>query len=289
MGSIIGRKVRTSTWNGESCLAYAEKAFAIIERFGIKAYTWQDLGYPAMLSEIFDPPYMVFARGNVGCLKNRCVSIVGTRRICSQAAESTLRFASECSENGLTVVSGLAYGVDTFAHRGAVSVANGLTAAVLPCGIDTVAPLGNTRLAARIIENGGVLLSEYLPGTPLEAWRFVKRNRLIAALSSVTVVMQAPPGSGALITADFALGYNRYLMFHKDCFCPDARGLTEKTVEALKVKNTKSAMEKIEHSSENYVRDGAPVFGTFQEFLCNLESGPGVSMKSNIQPELAFQ
>ncbi|MBR6193373.1 MAG: DNA-processing protein DprA [Treponema sp.] len=287
LGATVGRAIKNAAWDGKRCLAASERSLAIIERLGIKAYTAGDRGYPAMFSQMFDPPYMVFARGEIGCIEKRCVSIVGTRRVCQKCAESTLNFAGKCASEGLTVVSGLAYGVDTFAHRGALS-SGGLTAAVMPCGIDTVVPAGNRTLASRILEGGGLLLSEYLPGVPSETWRYVKRNRLIAALSSVTVVTQAPPGSGALITADFALNYNRYLMFHRDCFCEQASQLTEKTVAELRMKNTKAALGKIENSSENYVRDGAPVFGSYDEFVRALEECPDPSEKKSNQPELAF-
>ena len=277
IGSIIGRKIKSSGWDGNKCLALTERCGLIMERFGIKAVSCRDPGYPAMLSESFDPPYVIYFRGNLGCLEKKCVSIVGTRRICARCAESTRDFASECASNGLTVVSGLAYGVDTFAHKGALSVDGGLTAAVLPGGIDSIAPRGNTALAARILGSGGLLMSEYLPGLQPEAWRFVKRNRIVAALSSVTVVTQAPPGSGALITAGFALDYNRYLMFHSDCFCAEAMETTEKAVRELRMKNTGAAMSKLENSAESYVRDGAPVFSDFSGFLRALECDAGRS------------
>ncbi|MBQ1833993.1 MAG: DNA-protecting protein DprA [Treponema sp.] len=266
IASIIKRQIRSEGWDGKRCLALAERAFAVLERFGIKAFSSRDKGYPVLFQEIFDPPYMVFARGDIGCLGKKCVSVVGTRRICPECAENTIEFASDCASDGLTVASGLAYGVDTFAHKGVLSVKGGSTAAVLPCGIDTVMPRGNVSLAARILESGGVLLSEYLPGVPSESWRYVKRNRLIAALSPVTVVMQAPPGSGALITVDFALGYNRIPAFHKGCFCDAAEKLVNQAKASLIAKNTGAALRKLEFSCESYVKEGAPVFGNYEEF-----------------------
>lgn len=288
MSILIGRRIKSDSWDGRRCLALAERSFSIIEKFGIRAISSEDNDFPPMLKEIFDPPYIIFARGDIKCLEKKCVSVVGTRRVCSVCAQSTYNFSAECASNGLTVVSGLAYGVDTYAHRGALSVENGLTAAVLPCGIDTVVPYGNARFASKILDKGGVLVSEYVPGSPAEAWRFVKRNRLIAALSSVVTVTQAPPGSGALITADFALGYNRYLAFHGDCFCPEAKLLTEKTVAALLAKNTRAASEKIQRSCENFVMDGAPVFKDYKEFCNILRDVDGVQQEKKLQPEMAF-
>lgn len=264
---ILGRTIKTQLWNGEKTVALAEKDFRILERLDIRGTVFGEDDFPSMLFNIYDPPYMVFYRGDLSCLKNRCVSVVGTRRVCPDCAKSTQDFSQDCAYNGMTVVSGLAYGVDSFAHRGALYASGGLTCGVLPCGIDTISPSGNKGLAKKILERDGLLLSEYLPGVPSEAWRYVKRNRLVAALSPVTVVTQAPPGSGALITADFALGYNRYLMFHENCFCSDAKFLTEKSIISLKAKKTKAALFKIQHSCENYVKDGAQVFKDYEDFI----------------------
>ena len=209
LSSIIGRSVK-SPWQAQSIAKLAEFSLKIIETKGIQAVRYDDEDFPPLLREIFDPPYMIFYRGNLNALQKKCISIVGTRKVCEEAAKSTLDFAKEAALDNRLIISGLANGIDSFAHRGALSSCVGAsTAAVLPCGIDTIVPTANKKLADHILRDNGCFLSEYIPGTPAEKWRFVQRNRLIAALSPAVLVCQAPAGSGALITADFALEYNR--------------------------------------------------------------------------------
>ena len=168
----------------------------------------------------------MFYRGNFSVLQEKCVSVVGTRRLTADGMNAAKAFAYDAALHGQTVVSGLAFGADACSHAGAVAAAfdemekNGVfcercgkTAAVLPCGIDCVVTNANKRIARQILQTGGCLLSEYPPGVCAEKWRFVQRNRIIAGLSPATVIVQAPAGSGALITADFALDFGRMLFF----------------------------------------------------------------------------
>ena len=174
--------------------------------------------------------------------------------------------------DGLTVVSGNANGVDCFAHRGALAAGKeGATAAVLPCGIDTIVPAGHKAMLAQVLRTGGVVLSEYIPGTPAEKWRFVQRNRLIAALSPATVVMQAPSGSGALITAAFALDYDRDVMFHACAFCEEAQNIEARTAARLKSLNSGKAVR----SCASYIDSGAPVISDYGEYKKALRDAPG--------------
>ena len=126
-------------------------------------------------------------------------------------------------------------------------------------------------MAAQIIQNGGVVLSEWAPGIPGEKWRFVSRNRIIAGLSPSTVVIQAPPGSGALLTADFALGYNRELYFHQACFCKNALVISDLVHKNLQAQAGAAAARKIQTRPESYVADGAKVIGGFLDFRSWLE------------------
>lgn len=264
LSSIIGRVPR-SEWNGRQCAAVAEKSFSIIQVFGIECSVYGDKNYPRLLKEIPDAPYMLFYRGDLSCVQGgNCVSVVGTRRICRECAESAGNFAKEAGSEGWTVVSGLANGIDSFAHKGAL-VSGGKTCAVLPCGIDTIVPAGNKRLAASILKSGGCILSEYAPGVPAEKWRFVQRNRIVAALCKGTVVVQAPPNSGALLTADFALDYNREVVFHKSCFCRQAEIISSSAEKALLKNNQTSA--KAGRTCESYIRDGAELVQSFKEFV----------------------
>lgn len=292
ISSIVGRTVKTSVWNGRECVRLAEAAGKIMAGFGISASVHRDPDFPPMLREMYDPPYMLFFRGNPECLNKKSVSVVGTRHVCPEAAEKTRDFCRDAALDGRLVVSGLAYGVDSWAHKGALLACGGgasqVTAAVLPCGIDSVVPYGNKKIAEAIVRDGGVLLSEYLPGIGAEPWRFVQRNRLIASLSPATVVMQAPPGSGALITASMALDYNRDLFFHEACFCGPAVELSKRQAERLKAQNTKTALNKLSHSADNYVSEGAAVIKDYKDFVLALENGRDIQIKQS-QMELFDQ
>ena len=191
---LVGRRIRSRWWKGEI--------------YGIHSLIYHHLDYPALVSEIFDPPYMIFYRGNIQGIHEPCISVVGTRKPDSQVARAAFDFSCEAAASGYTLVSGLAFGIDAAVHKGALAGA-GKTVAVLPCGVDGVVPLSHKRLAASMLERGGCILSEYLPGVPAEKFRFPQRNRIISALSPVTVVAAAPANSGALITAEFALEQGR--------------------------------------------------------------------------------
>ena len=256
---------------------------------GIQWTAWDKADFPALLTEMSDPPYMLFYRGDLQCLKHPCVSVVGTRRATMGARKATETFAREAAADGATVVSGLAYGIDICAHRGSLMSAQGQTVAVLPSGIDTITPQSHTKVAARILEKGGVLLSEYTPGTPAQAFRFVQRNRIIAALSPATVVVQAPAGSGALITADYALEYGRDVLLHAECFSKDALLLEQANTMRLKQQLAagKNVAYKLENAAQKYRDDGAPVIASYAEYQSCRASAPGtVFCKGEKQGEL---
>ncbi|MCQ2241306.1 DNA-processing protein DprA [Treponema sp.] len=277
ISSITGRKTR-GEWNGFHVRAFAQKAELIMESKEIHGSVVGEYDFPAMLGTINDPPYCFFYRGNLDVLKKKCVSVVGTRRVCQDSAVAALEFSKDAVSDGQVVVSGLANGIDSFAHRGALQTGvEGGTVAVLPCGIDSVVPYGNRTLAASILKNGGLLCSEYIPGTPAEAWRFVQRNRLIAALSPATVVIHAPEGSGALITADFAITYNRDIVFHCAGFTNQAKDSGGGSERRSK-KNAPSA--------ERYVLEGAPVIENYADYVRVMASPPGTFSVKDRQLEL---
>jgi len=161
--------------------------------------------YPPFLAAIHDPPGRLYLRGegSVEMLSGPAVAVVGTRSCSPYGAQVARRLGRELATAGVTVVSGLARGVDAEAHRGALE-AGGPTVAVLGCGIDRDYPRAHAALAHRVSELG-LLVSEYEPGVEPAPWRFPARNRIIAGLAGVTVIVEARAKSGALITADFAL------------------------------------------------------------------------------------
>jgi DNA processing protein len=165
--------------------------------------------FPPLLRAIYDPPARLYLRGNADSdvLTRRTVAIVGARACSPYGAQVARRLGSELAAAGTVVVSGLARGVDGEAHRGALE-ADGLTVAVLGCGIDRDYPAAHAELARRICERG-LIVSEYEPGVEPAPWRFPARNRIIAGLSAATVVVEARERSGALITADLALEEGR--------------------------------------------------------------------------------
>jgi DNA processing protein len=165
--------------------------------------------FPPLLAAIHDPPVGLFLRG-AGCvdvLQQAAVAVVGARACSPYGAHAARTCARELADAGLVVVSGLARGVDGEAHRGALE-ADGLTVAVLGCGIDRDYPEAHRELARRV-GGRGLLVSEYAPGVEPAPWRFPARNRIIAGLAAATVVVEARESSGALITADLALEEGR--------------------------------------------------------------------------------
>jgi DNA processing protein len=173
----------------------------------IDTVTLLDDTYPASLRQIADPPPVVFVRGRLLEADGLAVAIVGTRRSTPYGRSVAERLAGDLAAAGVTVVSGLAKGIDSSAHRAALD-AGGRTLAVLGHGLDQVYPPENTGLARRI-EDAGALVSEFPPGTPPDAVNFPRRNRVISGLSRATVIVEAAEHSGALITADFALEQGR--------------------------------------------------------------------------------
>lgn len=164
--------------------------------------------YPILLKEIDDAPYLLFARGNVDILTNSLVSIVGTRKASVYGRRSVEYLVGGIKGYGVTTVSGLALGIDAAVH--AASLDHDIpTIAVLGGGLDRYEPTSNARLAQRIIETGGLLLSEYPPGVRPEKYHFLARNRIIAGLSELTIVVEGEHKSGSLVTARMALRYGR--------------------------------------------------------------------------------
>jgi DNA processing protein len=183
------------------------QAYEGILKKEIKILTWEDPDYPDKLMNIDQPPPVIYIRGSIKPEDRWAVAIVGTRRVTSYGRQVTEQVSTYLARNGLTVVSGLARGVDGVAHQTTLAN-NGRTIAVLGSGIDQIYPPEHRQLAEKIIENGAVI-SDYHPGTPPDAGNFPPRNRIISGLSLATVVVEAGETSGALITATFAAEQGR--------------------------------------------------------------------------------
>ncbi len=164
-----------------------------------------DTNYPAQLTQLFDPPPLLFTKGNIAQLHNAQIAMVGSRKPSPHAQKITFDMAQYIAQSGYVITSGLAQGVDSYAHQGALSqtdkAAKGRTVGVLGTGIDVVYPRHHVQLFQQIITDGGCLVSELLPGTPASRHTFPRRNRLVAGLSLGTIVTEAATNSGSLITA----------------------------------------------------------------------------------------
>lgn len=174
---------------------------------GIKKLDITDSGYPEILKLIKDPPTSLYYSGNIELLSNRSISIVGARKATAYGLETAEKMGRKTGEAGLTVVSGMADGIDTAAHRGAINTVGG-TIAVLGCGIDMETGERRKRVLDRI-RSGGLVISEYPNGYPASKYTFPRRNRIISGLSAATVVVEAGFNSGSLITAELAAEQGR--------------------------------------------------------------------------------
>jgi DNA processing protein len=206
---IIGRELK-EFWNIDRVRSLAERDAKTAALRGIRWVSWTSGAYPPLLREIYDPPAVLFFRGRLPNPEQPLAAIVGTRRPSPEATMQAYGIARELGRRGVSVVSGLALGIDAMAHRGNLE-GGAPTFAVLGSGADEVYPAGNRTLAKRILETGGALLSEYPPGMGPRKWNFPARNRIISGLSRGVLVVEAPERSGALITAQFALEHGREL------------------------------------------------------------------------------
>ncbi|MDQ2693352.1 MAG: DNA-processing protein DprA [Chloroflexota bacterium] len=184
-----------------------ETLWAKIEAQGIKILTWEDEAYPQRLKEIEQPPPVLYLRGDYLPDDLFAVAVVGTRRVTAYGRQITEELSAFLAANGITVISGLARGVDAIAHQTSLR-AGGRTIGVLGSGVDKIYPPEHRSLAEKMIEQGAIL-SDYAPGTPPEASNFPPRNRIVSGLSLAVVVVEAGETSGALITAEFAAEQGR--------------------------------------------------------------------------------
>lgn len=201
IGKTIAQRIRCFNDWGEQ-----EKALAYYEKEKISLLTWQDACYPPLLLQIYDPPALLFVRGTLQ-KHEPCIAVVGSRVASTYGMFVTERLCRELAMQGITVVSGMARGIDSAAHRGALA-GKGRTIAVLGNGLDTIYPPENLSLGQSIADHGA-LITEYPIHTPPRQKHFPARNRIISGISLGVLVVEAGEKSGSLITAKFALEQNR--------------------------------------------------------------------------------
>ncbi len=199
------REISTGLWKEklEACLKS-------METHAISYTTWDEEDYPSRLKETPSPPPVLFYQGTLSALESPCITIVGTRKPSYYGRDMATRIARDLAREGFSVVSGLARGIDTAAHKGAIMA--GKTVAVVGTGLDKVYPPENAPLAQEIINKEGAILSIFPPGTPPERGNFPRRNQIMAALAHGVVVIEAGRKSGAVITARYARELNRPVM-----------------------------------------------------------------------------
>ena len=178
-----------------------------LERYGVKVLTCHDSDYPSRLKEIYDYPPVLYVRGSLLPEDEWCLAVVGTRRATVYGRQVTEEMVADLAQSRITIVSGLAKGVDSIAHQSALDT-GGRSIAVFACGLDIVYPAENANLARRIMQQGA-LISEYPLGTRPRAENFPRRNRIMSGLSLGVLVVEAGETSGAMITARLALEQNR--------------------------------------------------------------------------------
>ena len=205
---VPGIEPRQIALLAEKSTEQADRILGACSRLGLRLLTMQDADYPTRLRNIFEPPVLLYVKGNLPVIdEEAAIAMVGTRKATPYGVEAAEKIAYGLCRQGALVVSGAAAGIDSASHRGALR-AGGKTVAVLGCGIDVVYPAENEWLY-RDIAASGALVSEYPPGSAAEAWHFPARNRIISGLSLGTIVVEAPEKSGALITAGTALEQGR--------------------------------------------------------------------------------
>ncbi|HIJ79725.1 MAG: DNA-processing protein DprA [Desulfobulbaceae bacterium] len=176
-------------------------------RQAVTILTWDDPAYPTLLREIHNPPLVIFVKGDPAIIENPGIAVIGARAASTYGLQIAQSLSQELAGQGLTIISGMALGVDSAAHRGALN-ANGKTIAILGCGLDITYPKQNRGLYGQIAAHGA-LISEYPFGTPPDGFRFPARNRIISGLALGVVVVEAARHSGTLITAQLALDQGR--------------------------------------------------------------------------------
>lgn len=259
----IGEVTATAILNSAPCRDRAQAELHHAAELGVTLLTWADPLYPELLRHIHNPPLILYVKGTVADLQGPCVGVVGSRAATDYGRGVAEKLAADLARRGVTVVSGLALGIDAAAHRGALT-AKGRTLGILGCGLDIVYPGQNERLF-REIPGAGALVSEFPLGTPPESFNFPARNRIISGLCLGLVVVEATRRSGSLITANLALEQGR------EVFAIPGR------VDSLKSEGTHRLLKdgaKLVHSVDDIM----------EELFAAVSSGSGVGPSSPGKP-----
>ena len=207
---FLKRPLRGTFCTMDEIFARAERHEKASRIRGIRRVRCGEAGYPPLLGEIYNPPFLLYYLGRLPDPEKPAAALVGTRRPSPSGSAQAYALGRGLAKAGIAVVSGLALGIDAMAHRGCLD-GGGVTVAVLGSGLDELYPSSNKSLAKRILESGGAVVSEYPPGTKPYRWNFPERNRIISGFARGTVIVEAPERSGALHTARFALEQGRDL------------------------------------------------------------------------------
>ncbi|EKD46455.1 MAG: hypothetical protein ACD_67C00231G0003 [uncultured bacterium] len=261
----IGEKIAKKI-NDERPEIDVEAEWAKLEKENVIAVSVENERYPALLREIPDNPYLIYMKGNLECLNLPLVAIVGSRKLTTYGSQVARSFARDLANNGVCVVSGLAFGIDAMAHRGALD-AKGKTIAVLGNSLDSesIAPRTNFQLSEEILRGGGLLVSEFPIQTHADSGTFPARNRIMAGMSQGVLVVEAAIKSGSMITVNLALDYNRDVFaVPGSIFSPQSEG-THKIIKAgaklvtcakdimeeLRIENTQESLQEATHITLN--------------------------------------
>ncbi len=206
----IGEQTASAILNPKEALLEAEKQLAWAEKWNAKIISYFDEDYPLRLKNIIDPPTLLFYKGNGSLNPERSVSIVGTRKAGTYGKEITDKIIESLALNQVSIISGLAYGIDIFAHQAALEKQIS-TIGVMGSGLNIIYPSRHTKIAEAMLEKGGIL-TEYFFNTSPDPRHFPLRNRIIAGISDVVIVVEAQSEGGAMITANYANEYQREIM-----------------------------------------------------------------------------
>lgn len=255
-----------------------KKAEQILSSADIRVMTLNSKDYPPLLKAIYDPPAVLYLKGQELNTSSGSIAIVGSRRSSDYGRMSAKKLAYELAQCGVPIISGLARGIDTYAHRGALEAKSGYTVAVLGCGFNYIYPPENKNLYEKIIERG-TLISEYPPNTQPLPGNFPARNRIISGLANGTLVIEAGVKSGALITVDFALEQGRDIYALPGNFnSPFSKGTNELLKQGAKIiTSVDDILEDINVEKKLNPKPASkiPVLDLFETQVYNaLETGP---------------
>ena len=258
----------------DKTLDKAGKVMAVCKKKGIKILTFDSPYYPELLAKIYDPPYVLYAKykERINLNEHMTIAVVGTRKCSRYGAEMSEAIACDLAKEGVTVISGMAEGIDGAANGGALA-GGGVTVAVLGCGVDRCYPPFHKKLMEAII-NKGMVLSEYPPGTPPYPGNFKIRNRIITGLSYGTVIVEAPIRSGAINSANWTIEQNRELfVVPGDATRSTAKGSNKLLVDGAKpVLSAQDVLFEFKERFADYLEQNRPeIFETTEKIEMELE------------------